>query len=357
MRKGTIFVILCCFIMLISLSYAEEPTVYQEVYYDTVVGVPGHFDSITEAIAHVAENGTLYIGKPIILSSKGIKSLNIRKSMTIKGLDNQQNKISIEDLGIGPVFNLVNISSFHLENIYGVGGDTPVVKGSADYITIKDCRFLNCAPIYTTASRLKEVVLASNEVIGGSVYIQPSVYGAKVTVNNNFFGVSNTGIRGVNLENCEMTVEKNHFKGVSFNVTNGIKSVGWIRHNIFEQDGRKILVNEDNQDLHFQNNKIYKDTGQVYYRGSGSLDFTRNWWGSKEGPKADVIDGNIDHGNWALYEDFRRYQGDPYTWIDLQKAYEQLERDGDTDNWIYDMDKSGRIDLLDLVAITRCISE
>jgi hypothetical protein len=124
-----------------------------------------------------------------------------------------------------------------------------------------------------------------------------------------------------------MNIENNHFKGVSFNVYDGEESTGVIQHNTFEGGGGKILVKEDNQALQFQNNRIYKDSGEVYYGGNGWLSFTKNWWGSKEGPGESIFDGNINYSNWALFEDFHRYQEDPYTLTDLRQAYDQLEKD------------------------------
>ncbi|MFT9495526.1 right-handed parallel beta-helix repeat-containing protein [Anaerosolibacter sp.] len=356
MKKTIIFAVLGLFIILISLSYGEEPTVHQAVYYDNKEGI-NHYQDIVEALTHVEENGTLYVDKPITISTLGVKTLNIRKSMTIRGLNNQENKIIIKNRGIGPVFNLGNITSFKLENMNISGNDVVVVKGAADYITIKDCKFLDCIPIYTTASRLKEVLFESNEVIGGSVYIQPSIYGAEVEVRNNTFDVSDTAVYGFNLENSKVLIENNHFNGVSFNIHDGEAAAGLIQYNTFERDGRKILVKEDNQNLQFKNNWIYKNTGEVYYRGNGALSFTRNWWGDKAGPEEDIFDGNIDYGDWSLFEDFRRYAEDPYTMADLQDAYDYLELAVDKDNWIYDMDKDQYIRFLDLIAISRRIIE
>ncbi|MBB6215589.1 hypothetical protein HNQ80_001678 [Anaerosolibacter carboniphilus] len=356
MNKGIGFIILCFFIIFISLSYGEGQTVYQEVYYDAV-RKDNYFDSITEALSHVAENGTLYICKPIRITSQ-LKSLKIDKAMTIKGESNQEKSIIIEGGGTGPVFNLGNtVSSFRLENIYAVGVGAAVVKGHGECITIINCNFEDCMPIDITSAKVKEIVLDGNRVIRAYTSIRPASYGAKVAVKNNYFGVTGGEARGLNIENCEVFIENNRFNGVSLNVYDGEKALGLIQYNTFERDGRKIMVTENDQKLHFQNNKIYKDAGQVYYRGNGTIDFTKNWWGSKEGPKEGVMDGNIDYSNWALFEDFRRYQKDSYTLTDLQDAYDHLKKDANADNWIYDMDKNNHINFLDIIAITRSISE
>lgn len=356
MKKGIVIMLFCFFIILISFSYGEEPTVYQEVYYDNKEGI-NHYQDIVEALTHVEENGTLYVDKPITISTLGVKTLNIRKSMTVKGLGNQGNKIIIKNREIGPVFNLSNITSFRLENMDISGNDVVVVKGAADYITIKDCRFLDCIPIYTTASRLKEVLFESNEVIGGSVYIQPSIYGAEVVVRNNTFDVPDTAAYGFNLENSKVLIENNHFNGVSFNIHDGEGAAGLIQYNTFDRDGRKILVKEDNQNLRFENNQIYKNAGEVYYQGISPLSFMKNWWGTKEGPQEDIFYGNIDYSDWALFEDFRRYKEDPYSKDDLKIAYTLMGKAVDEDNWIYDLCRDGILDFLDIIGIIRKIEE
>jgi hypothetical protein len=357
LKKTIIFTAFTVFIILVGLSYGEETTVYQEVYYDQK-DAAGHFDKMAEALAHVEEGGTVYIAMPLDISLLGEKEIEIPKSVTIKGLDNKVNQINIQSTKVESVFVLEDDISFQLENLHISGYGNLVIKGASREITIKNCKFRNCTPIYVIGKKPEKILFESNEVTGGRVSLEAYSYGTEVVVRDSRFTSLDGHIYGFSVKNCKILMENNYFNGVSLSINNGIEASGLVQYNTFERDGRKILVREDNSNILFQNNRIYKDDNQVSYEKEvGTLDFSKNWWGSKDGPDTKIFHGSISYDNWALFEDFRRYAEDPYTITDIQDGYDYLDQAVDEDSWIYDMDKDQQISFLDLIAITRCVAE
>jgi len=348
--KKVIFCILFLMFISIRMPYAEELETFEEVYCDNTTG-PGHYSSFSDALMHVEEDGTVYVGKEI----KIYNPIQISKSVKIKSLNREIYPVRIQQ-NMNQVFYLENISWFTLENIYILGWSVDVIEGKADQITIQDSKFENCNPIYVSGNSGYNIKMEGNSLIKAKVEIKPTVGENIAHLLDNQFTVPSGSQESIIFMNTNLEVSGNTFDRYSLILENGAEIEGNIHHNIFSGSVGKILIKNQGENVHFYMNKILKDfNGAITYVGNETADFTKNWWGSKDGPVQDIIIGNIDYSCWALFEDFRRFEGDDYTLADLEEACLQLGQEINEDSWLYNLRNDSVIDILDLVGITRNI--
>lgn len=350
-----------CAILLVSLCcwtvFGEEPILYHEVYYDDKPG-ENHFPTMALAIAHVAEGGTIYLGKPIEFKYTTDKTIEIHKSMKIQSTKKDMKAIAIDKANT-TVFKLMNVPWFELEGVYAIGSNGVIIAGKADNITIRDSWFESCIPIGTTSPGPFKVTMESNRVSNGNMSVQPSTGKVQLTIYDNIFNSTlGNSTYSVVLKNCILDVQGNDFNGYAFKIDKGNGTSGHLYENIFRGSTGKIFIREEGENIHIHHNKILKNIKEtVYYEGAMLLDATQNWWNSREGPTIGMIEGKVDYSKWALFDDFRRFHGDPYQLEDVVAASTMLGQTVDEENWIYDIQQDGEIDFLDMIGLTRLIKK
>jgi len=336
-----------------SIQSQEEPAMYAFVYYDDNPG-ENHFSDFGQALAHVEEGGTLYLGKPADIA----KSFVIQRSLTIQSLNPLEPMlrfdISVQDKTI---FELKNISRFRLDGVYAIGSNAIVISGHANRIEIAGCRFEWCVPLSIKSDKDFSIHMEDSQVCNGNMEIAPDTAGEKsAAFHRNHFFVDGNISKNMRLKNIQGTFGGNRFEGYSLVLMAGEKDTGIdVFENVFcDSQKGKIIVNREGQNIRFHRNHILKDfSDAIAYSGTGKLDLRYNWWGRKEGP-AELIDREkLSVEPWALFPDFRRFQGDPYTLNDLWELCGRIGADIDDENWIYDIQPDQRIDLLDAVALIR----
>jgi len=331
----------------------EEPKMYACVYYDDEPG-ENHFSDFGQALGHVEEGGILYLGKPADIT----KSFPIDRSLTIRSLNPLEPTLklgtSVQDK---TVFDLKNISRFRLDGVYAIGSNAAVIGGHADRIEISGCRFEWCYPLFINSDKDFSIHMENSQVHNGNIEIAPNTAGEKsVVFHQNHFLVNTAISKNMRLKNIQGVLSGNRFEGYSLVLMAGGEDTEMdVFENVFcDPQKGKIIVSREGQNSRFHRNHILKDfSDAIAYSGTGKLDFRYNWWGRKEGP-AEIIDlGKLSVEPWALFPDFRRFQGEPYTREDLQELCRQIGADIDAENWIYDIQPDQRIDLLDAVALIR----
>lgn len=355
-------VIICILFLIIVLygvsSYGEESTVYETVYCDNTVA-EGHYQELQEALSNVAENGTVYIGKPINITS----TIQISRSVTIKSLNRESYRIQIGN-GLSQAFKLsTNLPWFTLDNISIISNSNmKAIEGRADQLTILNSKFQNCSPFYINKYNGYNITIKDSKFIDLWFYMSP-LSGDKdnnLSLQGNEFSLIGKQEESVYLKNTNLEASGNTFSSYAFTLENGSEIQGNIYDNIFTNSG-KIVIKNQGENVRFYNNRIIKELPNgIYYAGTGEggVDFKYNWWGSKDGPAENIFNGNIDYSSWALFEDFSRFQGDPYTLEDLEDACSRLGQDIEEDNnWLYDINRNSIIDKLDLIGITRKIPQ
>ncbi len=342
MVKNVIVYVLFIIALWGGTSYGEETTVSDYVYCN------GQTPTLEQAISQVNPNGTVYITNPININSP----IYIDKSVKIQSLNKEEYKVSI--LGTGAFTLSDNISSFTLENIH-----------------IKSFQFYK----FAIEGKAKEINIinsvlekASVNIIGGSGYriaIKDSnIFDSKLEMKanpgknililyNNEFSVDSRQYESIIFENTNLEISQNIFSDYTFKIDEGEEIEGNIYNNTF-CGVRNITINIQGENLKFYNNKILKESNYgINYSGDYFIDFRNNWWGFKDGPQNIYLGNeNIDYSNWALFEDFSRFQGDDYTLEDLKEACNKLGQ-AIEENWLYNLKEDTVIDKLDLIGITR----
>jgi hypothetical protein len=255
------------------------------------------------------------------------------------------------------IFDLKNIFQFRLEGVYAVGSNAAVIGGHADRIEISECRFEYCVPLFINSDEDFSIHMENSRVCDGNIEVAANTAGEKsVVFRQNHFLTSANMSKTIGLKNVQGVLSGNRFEGYSLVLMAGGEDTEMdVFENVFcDPQKGKIIVSREGQNSRFHRNHILKDfSDAIAYSGTGKLDFRYNWWGRKEGP-AEIIDlEKLSVEPWALFPDFRRFQGEPYTREDLQELCRQIGADIDAENWIYDIQPDQRIDLLDAVALIR----
>lgn len=323
-------------------------SVWDVVYVDDIED-QGHFRKIEEAMEHVQEGGIIYIGKDI----KVFQPIEITKSLQIKSLDTSKKQFAIQGK-MNSVFFLKDIPSFTLENVHVIGFSVNVIGGQVNQIVIQNNVFESCNPLYIDNGSDYQIHMEGNHIIDGKIEVRP------VGINNEMDFIDNTlclkweRSKSVILKNMNVNMHGNTFKDYSLIFRDGEEIQGSIQNNIFHGDTGKIVIEIEGETLHFHRNKILKNfVGAIYTTGGIKIDFTYNWWGSKDGPGGNIPKDKLNCDGWALFEDFRRFDGDPYTIEDLKALCRQWGQDIDENNWIYNVKQDNILDVLDTVGIMR----
>ena len=264
--------------------------------------------------------------------------------------------------GLSQVFKLsTNLPRFTLDNISIISNSSmKVIGGKADQCTILNSKFQNCSPFYISSSNGYNITIENSKFIDLWFYMAP-LSGDKdnnLFLKDNEFSLLGKQEESFHLKNTNLEASGNIFNSYAFTFENSSEIQGNIYDNIFSNSGI-ITIKNESENVRLHHNKIIKELPHgIYYSGTGEdgVDFKYNWWGSKDGPAESLFYGNIDYNSWALFEDFSRFSGDPYTLGDLQQACSRLGQAIEGDNWLYDIREDSVIDKLDLIGITRRIS-
>ncbi|TCO78753.1 hypothetical protein [Marinisporobacter balticus] len=324
-------------------------TVYQAVYVDDQCG-KDHFSRLNEAIKYVKEGGTIYLGKDIIV----YKPMQFSKAIHIISFPLKGSHIEIKNK-YDLLFKLEDAAYFKMEGVHISGlMKSSVITGHAEKIYIKDSEFFLCNPIIITRGKDYNIDMEGNTIIDGRIDINPSVGNNNIKLVNNTFKVKKNLNNAITFKNTNVYGYDNTIDCTSVVFKKGEAIEVDMQNNVFSGKEGKIFIKTDSDHIHFNRNQILKDfKDAIYYRGLGKADFTHNWWGSKTGASELIDKEHIDCRYWALFENFKRFEEDPYTLEDLGQACKEMGKTIDDENWIYNMKEDDRINLLDVIGVIR----
>lgn len=332
-----------------TVTQAVYEETYKSVYVDDKFG-NNHFSSLNEAVKYVKDKGTIYLGKDIWVR----EPIYIEKSINIKSFPQNGRNIFIQNKK-DVLFKLEYIDYFKMEGIHVSGmKDSSVIIGHAENIYVKENKFSLCYPISVTGGKDYNIYMEGNIIIDGRIEVKPHTGNNKINLINNTFKVKRFLNDAIVLKNMNLYGYDNTINCTSLVFEKGEEIEAYMKNNIFSGKDGTILIKADGVHMHFNKNKIFKDfKDAIYYSGLEKVDFTHNWWGSKNGPSSDIYKENIDVRYWALFEDFKRFEDDSYTFNDLVKACIQIGKTIDKENWIYNIKEDDRINLLDVIGVIR----